>query len=56
MGHGGSIRTSQAVEEAVGDCDGATALVNASVDTWTRYWILFSNTCTEVRGTAVSRQ
>lgn len=53
---GGSNRTSQAVDKAVGDVSGATALVNVSVDTWTHYWILFSNTCTEVRGTAVAHE
>lgn len=46
-------KTRNAMAGALGDAKGATALVNISVENWTHHWILFTNTCTEVHGTAV---
>jgi hypothetical protein len=46
-------RTDTAVRNAILSAPGATALVNVTSDSYTQRWILWSNTCTEVRGTAV---
>jgi hypothetical protein len=50
----GGNRTDNAIREALGRAPGATALVNVTSDAYSQYWILWSNTCTEVRGTAVT--
>jgi len=47
-------RTHKAVDDALAKAPGATALVNVTSDAYSQYWILWSNTCTEVRGTAVT--
>lgn len=49
----GGNRTDKAIEDALDDAPGATALVNVTSDAYSQYWILWSNTCTEARGTAV---
>lgn len=49
----GGNRTDQAVQNALEETPGATALVNVTSDMYSQGWILWSNTCTEVRGTAV---
>jgi hypothetical protein len=49
----GGNRTDAAVRDAILSAPGATALVNVTSDAYTQRWILWSNTCTEVRGTAV---
>lgn len=45
--------TQNAVNAALQSAPGATALVNVTSDAYSQFWILWSNTCTEVRGTAV---
>lgn len=50
----GGNKTSNAVVDALKEAPGATALVNVTSDAHTQYWILWSSTCTEVRGTAVT--
>ena len=49
----GGNRTDRAIRDAILSAPGATALVNVTSDAYFQYWILWSNTCTEVRGTAV---
>jgi hypothetical protein len=49
-------KTRNALADALGDAKGATALVNITVENWTHHWILFTDTCTEVHGTAVVAQ
>ena len=49
----GGNRTHKAIADALEDAPGATALVGVTSDAYTQRWILWSNTCTEVRGTAV---
>jgi hypothetical protein len=50
----GGNKTSNAIKHALEDAPGATALVNVTSDAHSQYWILWSSTCTEVRGTAVA--
>jgi hypothetical protein len=50
----GGNRTDKAIADALEEAPGATALVNVTSDAYSQYWILWSNTCTEVRGTAVT--
>jgi hypothetical protein len=50
----GGNRTDNAIKDALKEAPGATALVNVTSDAYTQRWILWSNTCTEVRGTAVT--
>jgi hypothetical protein len=45
--------TANAVADAIDDAPGATALVGVTSDSYSEFWILWRNTCTEVRGTAV---
>ena len=47
----GGNQISDAMRDAQGNAD---ALVNISVDLVSKFWILWSSTCTEVRATAVS--
>jgi hypothetical protein len=47
-------KTHNAIAEALEKAPGATALVGVTSDAYTQYWILWSNTCTEVWGTAVA--
>jgi hypothetical protein len=49
----GGNRTDNAIKDALKAAPGATALVNVTSDAYSQYWILWSNTCTEVSGTAV---
>lgn len=49
----GGNKTANAIADALKSAPGATALVNVTSDAYTQRWILWSNTCTEVRGTAV---
>ena len=49
----GGNRTENAIREAILSAPSATALVDVTSDAYTQYWILWSHTCTEVRGTAV---
>ena len=50
----GGNRTDNAIKDALKKAPGATALVNVTSDAYSQYWILWSNTCTEARGTAVT--
>ena len=50
----GGNQTDNAIADALEEAPGATALVNVTSDAYSQYWILWSNTCTEVRGTAVT--
>jgi hypothetical protein len=50
----GGNRTDNAIKDALKGAPGATALVNVTSDAYSQYWILWSHTCTEVRGTAVT--
>lgn len=47
-------KTQNAIADALAQAPGATALVGVSSDAYSQYWILWSNTCTEVDGTAVA--
>jgi hypothetical protein len=49
----GGNRTDNAIRDAILSAPDATALVNVTSDAYTQYWILWSHTCTEVRGVAV---
>ena len=46
-------QTYEAIADALSQAPGANALVGVSSDSYSQFWILWSNTCTEVRGTAV---
>ena len=50
----GGNKTPNAIADAIRSAPGATALVNVSSDAYSQYWILWSNTCTVVYGTAVT--
>jgi hypothetical protein len=50
----GGNETRRAVESAMGQALGATALVNVTSDTFQQFWVLFTRHCTEIFGTAVS--
>jgi hypothetical protein len=50
----GGNQTHYAIADALKQAPGATALVNVNSDAYSQYWILWSNTCTEVHGTAVT--
>ena len=50
----GGNRTDAAIREAILSAPNANALVNVTADAYTQYWILWSHTCTVVRGTAVT--
>ncbi len=50
----GGNRTDNAIQDALKQAPGATALVSVTSDSYSQYWILWSNTCTEARGTAVT--
>lgn len=50
----GGNKTNNAIADAIAQAPGATALVGVSSDAYSQYWILWSNTCTEVDGTAVA--
>ncbi len=47
-------QTKNALANAFEKALGADALVQVTVDTYTTFWILWSSTCTQVQGTAVS--
>jgi hypothetical protein len=50
----GGNQTDVAIREAILSAPNANALVNVTADAYTQYWILWSHTCTVVRGTAVT--
>ncbi len=47
-------KTRDALAEAFEKARGADALIQVTVDTVSQYWLLWSHTCTEIQGTAVS--
>lgn len=49
----GGNTTHEAVRKAL-TRSGADALINVTADTYSQWWVVVTNTCTEVRGTAVS--
>jgi len=49
----GGNETHTALEDALSDIPNTTALVQISSDTYSQYWILWSNHCTQVHATAV---
>lgn len=49
----GGNETSAALRDALGQKSGTDALIEVTADSYGIYWILFSNACTEVEGTAV---
>jgi len=46
--------THQAVSKALARLPGTTALINVTADTYFQWWLVVTNTCTEVHGTAVA--
>ena len=50
----GGNTTHEAVSRAIARSPGANALINISADTYSQWWIVVTNTCTEVYATAVS--
>ncbi len=46
--------TRSALEDALSEIPNTSALVQITSDTYAQYWILWSNTCTQVYGTAVT--
>jgi hypothetical protein len=46
-------KTHNAIADALESAPRATALINVTSDAYSQHWILWSNSCTEVRGTAV---
>lgn len=50
----GGNHVSDAMRKALGKMGGAQALVDISIDRSTKYFILWTQVCTEVRATAVS--
>jgi hypothetical protein len=49
----GGNTTAAAVQSALSRAPGSDALVNVTSDAYSQFWILWSSTCTQVRGTAV---
>jgi len=45
--------TKDAMEDALSEIPGTTALIGITADSYSQHWILWNNTCTQVRGTAV---
>ena len=45
--------TKDALDDALSQLPGTIALTQVTSDTYSQYWILWSNTCTQVYGTAV---
>jgi len=50
----GGNRTHSALEDALDDIPNTSALVQITSYTYSQYWILWSNACTQVYGTAVT--
>jgi hypothetical protein len=50
----GGNMTHQAVSKALGRLPGTSALINVTADTYFQWWLVVTNTCTEVHGTAVA--
>jgi hypothetical protein len=50
----GGNTTHEAVSRALARSPGADALISVSADTYSQWWIVLTNTCTVVHGTAVS--
>lgn len=50
----GGNETHNALDDALTDIPNTTALIQVTSDTYSQYWILWSNHCTQVYGTAVT--
>ena len=50
----GGNETHSALDDALSDIPNTTALIQITSDTYSQYWILWSNVCTQVYGTAVT--
>lgn len=50
---GSGNETKDAVDDALSEIEGTNALINVTSDTYFQYYILFSDACTQVHGTAV---
>ena len=50
----GGNTTHEAVSHAIARSPGANALINITADTYWQWWIVVTNTCTEIHATAVS--
>ena len=50
----GGNQTHSALDDALTNIPDTTALIQITSDTYSQYWILWSNTCTQVYGTAVT--
>lgn len=50
----GSNHIADALDEAMDDVPGTAALIEITVERVSKFFILWSQTCTEVRGTAVT--
>src|SRR5262245_59650738 len=46
--------THRAVSKALDRLPGTSALINVTADTYFQWWLVVTNTCTEVYGTAVA--
>ncbi len=46
--------TRKAIEDAISQKEGATALIEVTSDTYSQFYILYGRTCTQVYGTAVA--
>ena len=49
----GGNQAADAIKEALGDEPGADAMINITLEGVSKYFILWSQACTDVRGTAV---
>ncbi len=46
--------TRKAIEDAISQKEGATALIEVTSDTYSQFYLLYGRTCTQVYGTAVA--
>ena len=46
--------TRKAIQDAISQKEGATALIEVTSDTYSQFYILYGRTCTQVYGTAVA--
>lgn len=51
----GGNETRDAIQDAISQEDGATALIDVTSDTYSQYFILYGRTCTQVQGIAVKQ-
>lgn len=51
----GGNETRDAVQDAISQEDGATALIDVTSDTYSQFFILYGRTCTQVQGIPVKQ-